>query len=161
MLDDFRKMASEFSEHWRAYILQCLLATVVVFITLLLLRSQHLVITTSLASSAFIVFAMPDAVTARPRSVVGGHLLGLGCGALASFIPAGGEPWNLMVYAVAVGVAFLGMVVVDMEHPPAAGTALWTVKAGISLELVLAVALGAVLLSLAHQISRRGLRDLT
>ena len=67
-----------------------------------------------------------------------------------------------MAYALAVGLSIFVMVVTDTEHPPASGTAL-----GIAMltdrwaESAVAVVTVALLLSLAHRMLRRYLRDLT
>ena len=60
-----------------SYLLQCGLATVALFLILLLqdvvLRAA---IIAAVASTAFIVFVVPDSVAASPRKVIGGHLVG-------------------------------------------------------------------------------------
>jgi CBS-domain-containing membrane protein len=71
------KMIEEFRLYWKHYVLQSLFATVAVLIVLYFLSLQNAVIIASIGATAFIVFAMPDYVTAQPRNVIGGHLVGL------------------------------------------------------------------------------------
>ena len=66
-----QKMIEEFRLYWKHYVLQSLFATVAVFVVLYFLSLQNAVIIASLGASTFIVFAMPDNVTAKPRNVVG------------------------------------------------------------------------------------------
>jgi len=161
MRQSLRKMLSEFKQHWKRYVLQSLLATGVVCLMLALLKMQHMVITASLGSTAFVVFAMPNSLAARPRNVVGGQLVGVLSGALCSFIPHSGVPASVLVPAGAVGLSIFLMVVTDTEHPPASGTALGVVTGGVSLNATVAVIVGAALLSVSHQLGRRVLKDIT
>ena len=61
------KMIEEFRLYWRHYVLHSLFATVAIFIVLYFLSLQNAVIIASIGATAFIVFAMPDYVTAQPR----------------------------------------------------------------------------------------------
>jgi CBS-domain-containing membrane protein len=67
----------------------------------------------------------------------------------------------LVCYALAVGLSIFTMVVTDTEHPPASGTALGVAITGMSPDVVVAVVLGIVLLSLIHRFFKPYLRDLT
>ena len=156
-----RKMVEEYRLHWRHYVFQSLLATLAVFIVLCLLSMQHAVIVASLGATAFIVFTMPDAITAQARNVIGGHAVGLSCGIVFSLIPLPALPLSLLIYSLAVGASVFIMVVTDTEHPPAAGTALGTAIAGASLNVFSAVILSCVVFSLLHRYLRPHLRDLT
>jgi len=160
-----REMAAEFRRHWPNYVWQSVLATLVLLLALVALRMEHGVIVASLGATAFIVFAMPDSLTAKPRNVVGGHVGGLLCGGLCSLAAGGLAPgWALVAYAAAVGLSIFVMVVTDTEHPPASGTALGiaTVQSWRAFApAALAVVTGAVLLALAHHLLKPYLRDLT
>ncbi|MFO7898967.1 MAG: HPP family protein [Planctomycetota bacterium] len=159
------EMAREFRQHWRNYVLQSALATLILLLALVLLRLEQMVIAASIGSTAFIVFAMPGALTAKARNVVGGQLVGVlsgaGCGALAGLTRF---PFSVGLYALAVGLSIFIMVVTDTEHPPASGTALGLAVAegawGRTLEGSLAVMVGAGLLAIAHRLLRPYLRDL-
>lgn len=154
-------MVEEFRLYWKHYVLQSLFATAAVFVVLCFLSLQDAVIIASLGASTFIVFAMPDSVTAKPRNVIGGHLVGLFWGLAFSAVPHVAVPASLGCYALAVGLSIFTMVVTDTEHPPAAGTALGIAITGISTSVLAAVVLGIVLLSLIHRFFKPWLRDLT
>jgi len=157
----FHTLYAKFRAHWKNYVLQSLAATLVVLLLLLLMSMQQAVIISSIGSTAFIVFAMPSALSARARNVIGGHMVGLASGLLCGLIPHTGGAADVAVYAFAVGMAFFLMVITDTEHAPAAGTALGIALEGSSVAVCLAVVTGAVGLSLAHYLGRRYLRDLT
>ncbi|MBP9011872.1 MAG: HPP family protein [Syntrophaceae bacterium] len=161
MKKSIKKIDREFRQYWRHYVMQSLLATLSVFIVLYFLSMQHAVIIASIGSTAFIVFAMPDSITAQPRNVIGGQLVGLLCGFLFSLIPQPALIYSTVVYSFAVGAAIFTMVVIDMEHPPAAGTALGVAMTGISLDVFAAVSISIILLSLIHKFMKPYIRDLT
>ena len=155
------KIDAEFRQHWKSYVLQSMLATVAVFIALYFLSMQHAVIIASLGATAFIVFAMPENITAQTRNVIGGHIVGLFCGFLFSLIPHSSLLSSLLVYSSAVGASIFIMVVTDTEHPPASGTALGVVMTGITLNVLIAVVLSIIILSVIHRLCKPYLKDLT
>ena len=155
------KMVEEFRLYWKHYVLQSLFATVAVFVVLYFLSLQNAVIIASIGATAFIVFTMPDYVTAQPRNVIGGHLVGLFWGFVFSLIPHAATFEDLVCYSLAVGLSIFTMVVTDTEHPPAAGTALGVAITGMSPSVLVAVILSIVLLSLMHRVFKPYLRDLT
>ena len=65
-----------------------------------------------------------------------------------------------LMAVVSVGVSIFVMVVMDTEHPPAAGTALGLVVGGWALSAVLFVLIGEVMLSVAHMVLRPRLTNL-
>lgn len=141
--------------------MQSLLAAISVFIVLYFLSLQHAVVIASIGATAFIIFAMPDSITARSRNVIGGQLVGLVSGFLFSLLGQSALIYSLIIYSLAVGTAIFIMVVIDTEHPPAAGTALGIAMTGISLEVFIAVTVSIILLSLIHKFFKPYLRDLT
>ena len=155
------KIDKEFRQHWKSYVLQSILATFAVFIVLYFLSIQNAVIIASIGATTFIVFAMPDSITARPRNVIGGQLIGLLFGFLFSLFPHSTVIYSIVAYSLAVGTSIFTMVVIDMEHPPAAGTALGVAITGISLEVFFAVSISIVLLSVIHVLFKPYIRDLT
>jgi len=155
-----RAFDERFPPHWLGYVLQSLLCAGSVFVVLVALRQQNLVVAASLAATAFTVFAMPQRVTASPRNVIGGHLVGLVFGSVFALIPAGSVLAQDGVYALAVGGAMFVMAITNTEHPPAAGTALGVVMAGCSVPVVMGVAVGVGALSLIHTLLKPVLRDL-
>jgi CBS-domain-containing membrane protein len=154
-------MVEELRLYWKNHVFQCLLATFTIFIALLLFSLQHPVIIASIGATAFIVFAMPKSVPAKPRNVVGGHLVGLLAGSLCALIPQPSLFHSAVVYSLAVGLSIFIMVIADTEHPPASGTALGVAIEGSSISLMIAVITSVIVLSLAHHILKRFLRDLT
>ena len=154
-------MDEEFASHWKSYIFQSLLATFAIFVALLVFTVQHPVIIASIGATAFIVFAMPESITANPRGVIGGHLVGLLCGSLCALIPRFSFGHPAIAYSIAVGLSILIMVIVDTEHPPASGTALGIAVEGPSISLMIAVLTSVIVLSLSHRFLKPFLRDLT
>lgn len=162
----YDELVNEFKTYWKYYVFQSIAATLTIFILLLVVSIQEKpVIIASIGASTFIVFAMPGYITAQPRRLVGGHIVGTVSGFLVSIIPLPlFLPHNICLsvsYALAVGLSIFIMVVTDTEHPPAAGTALGVAIAGFSVKIVLTVLVSITILSLAHHFFRHRLRDLT
>ena len=164
MLVDYIKgkfQLGEFKEHWQHYVFQSFFAAVAIFVALLLLNiEQRPIMIASIGATAFIVFAMPKDITAKARNVLGGHLIGILCGSLCAIIPHFSNLSSYLVYSLAVGVAIFIMVVVDTEHPPAAGTALSVAIHGFSLKASIQVMLIALMLSLILHFAKSKLRNL-
>ena len=150
-----------FSRLWLNYIYQSLLATVVIFIILLLLNLEHVVVIASIGATAFIVFTMPRNITAAPRRVIGGHIVGFICGSAFAFIPHPTALTAITIYSLAVGTTIFLMVALDVEHPPAGGTALGVAITGFSVSVMIAVLTSSIVLSLAHRFFKKYLKDLT
>ena len=154
-------MFEEFRRYWKNYVFQCLLATFVIFIVLLVLSLKNAVIVASIGATAFIIFAMPGMATAKPRNVIGGHMTGVIIGSICCLIPHSTVFYAALSYSIAVGLAIFIMVVMDTEHPPAAATALGFAISGFSLKTAIAFVSSIVVLSLVHYFFRRHLKDLT
>ena len=110
----------KFKELWKYYILQSLLAGTALFIIVLVLGKDKMVTVSAIGATAFIVFTMPKAVSAQTKHVIGGHLVGLAAGTVFYFTAL---PY-FVEYPLAVGITIFLMVALDVEHPPAVGTAL-------------------------------------
>jgi len=132
------------------------LAALALFIIVLVLGKDKMVVTSAMGATAFIVFAMPTAVSAKTRNVIGGHLVGLASGTIFYFTTL---PY-FFEYPLAVGIAIFVMVALDVEHPPAAGTALAVVINEVSLDVFVTIMAGAVVLSQCRYYLRRYLKDL-
>ena len=154
-------MIEKFSSSWRSYVFQSLIAMFTVFIVLLFLSIEQAVIVSSIGATAFIVFAMPKSITARPRNVIGGHLVGFLFGSLCALLPQPSSIHSIIVYSLAVGLSIFIMVIIDTEHPPAAGTALGIVIQGFSLKVLAAVITSVLILSAVHHLLKPYLKDLT
>lgn len=139
--EDIEVVDPRFRRYWYNYLVQGLLATAAMLVILLFVDSiADAALVAGLGSSVVILFVHPSASTARPRSVIGGHTLGLavgmGCSLLVFSSPAGGfiEHSRLLSdfsLALSLGVVILVMAITNTEHPPAAGTVL-----GMSLQAV-------------------------
>ncbi len=146
----------KFRALWPYYLLQSSFAVITLFIIVLILGKDKAVVISAIGASAFIVFAMPKNVSAKPRNLVGGHFLGLLCGALFYTLAL---PFYLE-YPLAVGLAIFLMVVLDMEHPPAAGTAMAVVIREVSIDTLLTIIFSALLLALVHYLFSHRLKNL-
>ena len=152
------------------YIIQSLLALVAVAIILYFVEVlTHAAVVAALGASTFIVFAMPHSITAQPRRLVGGHIIGLICGTICYYAfltgPLGGLSANwefiiLFACALSVGLSIFLMTVTNTEHPPAAATALGIVAHGWSYQIVIFVLVCAIGLALIRRVLRGYLRDL-
>ena len=73
----------KFKQRLPNYLFQCGLATVSLIIILLIEDAVfEAAIVVAVASTAFIIFVVPDSVAATPRRVVGGHLVAIAEGSL-------------------------------------------------------------------------------
>lgn len=160
-MDSEKTFWQKFIFFWKHYVLQCILATTVIYLILMFLSLQNAVVIASLGASTFIVFAMPKQITAEPRHLIGGHLIGLVCGSLFYLIPTPEFITPLMIYALAVGLSIFIMVVTNTEHPPASGTALGVAMNGFSWDVAFAVIVSVIALSFIHVVFKRYLEDLT
>lgn len=155
-----KNIAEELRLYWKNYVLQSLAAAISIFILFLILTTEDVVFIASIGATAFIIFAMPDSITAKPRNVIGGHLTGIIVGSLSILIPHQQALASVAIYSIAVGVSIFIMVVIDTEHPPAAGTALGIAISGFSLNVTAILILSALALSLIHHFFRPYLKDL-
>ncbi len=152
------------------YIIQSLLAVVAVAIILHFVGVlTQTAIVASLGASTFIVFAMPNYVTAQPRRLVGGNIVGLLSGLLCYYAfltgPLGELSKNteFMLWvagALSVGLAIFLMTITNTEHPPAAGVALGFVVNEWTYQTIIFVIVYAVGLATIKRLLRRYLRDL-
>ena len=153
-------------KYWRNYIFQSLLATASLFCVLIFLEQQEEVIMASLGATAFVVFAMPENPSAQSRNVIGGHLVGMLCGFMGYYtlnlLPQTDHFTVLAgIHAITVGLSILMMVLLNTEHPPAAGTALGVVFNGLSFQLAFSILFFCVIFSAIRVSLKNHLRDLT
>jgi len=159
----------------RRYVAQVGLASVALFSVLwaedLLTGAvaAQAVLVAAIASTSFVLFIMPHSDTARPRHAIGGHVVALAVGvAFSSFADTelgretvGDEAVLFALYAaVGVGLSMFLMAATNTEHPPAAGTALGVLGTTVSIDLVLFVLAGVVMLVLIHLVFKRRLINL-
>jgi len=143
---EINNIVREFRQSWKQYIFQSLLAVIVVFVVFLSLKMERPLITISIAATVFIIFAMPKNVTANPKNVIGGHLVGFFTGCLFALIPHNLFLFSAFVYSLSVGISIFIMVVLNVEHPPASATALGVVMNGFSLKAFIVFLVSIVVL---------------
>ena len=81
-----------------------------------------------LGATCFIAFVIPDSAFAKPRCIIGGHLLASIIG--LTFSTLWGTAW--WASALAVGAAIAGMQILRVLHPPAAADPLLIMASGAS-----------------------------
>ena len=146
----------KFKRLWKYYLFQSALAGVAIFLIVVAFRPERVVVIASMGATAFICFALPKSVSARTMHVIGGHLVGLVCGALmmlTSFSP-------YFEYPMVVSLAIFFMVALDVEHPPAAGTALAVAINEVTLSGAVAIMLGVLLITQCRYMMKGVLKDL-
>ena len=147
---------AKFKRLWKYYIFQSLLASISLLIIVLVLGKEKMLTVSAIGATAFIVFAMPKSVSAQTKHVIGGHLVGLAAGAIFYFTAL---PYYVE-YPLVVGIAIFIMVAIDVEHPPAVGTALAVVINEVTLNTFIGIMLSSIILSQCRYVLRRHLKDL-
>ena len=151
-----KTIIEKFKELWFYYILQSFLAALSLFIIVLILGKEKMVVISSIGATVFIAFAMPKAVSAKTRNILGGHLVGLASGAIFFYTSL---PY-FIEYPAAVGIVIFLMVALDVEHPPAAGTALAVVINEVSPAVLVTIMTSALILCQFRYFLRHHLKDL-
>jgi len=161
---------SKFAQNKLRYVLQCLLAALVVLAILVILDAMaNAAVIASLGASSFIVFTMPHAQVSRARFLIGGYVVGVGAGVLCHWLSrlTSQTPlpllqnYSYVVFAAAaVGLAIFVMVVTNTEHPPAAGVALGLVLGDCRTMTITVVLVGIVVLSLLRKALKPMLKNL-
>jgi len=149
-------IGEKFKKLWKYYLCQSFLAALALFIIVLILGEDKMVVISAMGATAFIVFAMPTAASAQTRNVIGGHFVGLVTGTIFYFVTL---PY-FIEYPLIVGLAIFIMVALDVEHPPAAGTALAVVINEVSPDVFFTIIASAIILSQCRYYLRQHLKDL-
>lgn len=106
-------------------------------------------------ASCVLVFGVPASPFARPRNVVGGHVLSAFMG-LLSIAAFGASAWGI---GIGVGLAIAVMILTDTVHPPAGANPIVVALAGAGWSFlfapVLAGALAVVLLGWVYNDLRK------
>jgi CBS-domain-containing membrane protein len=112
-------------------------------------------------ASCFLMFVVPDNPVARPRNVIGGHLVSALVG-MAVLVLAGSAWWAM---GLGVGLAIVAMRLTHTNHPPAASDPLLIMLSplgppgwGLLLTPVLVGALLVVAMAVAFNRLRPGVR---
>jgi len=155
----------ELKVFWKNYLLQSILATASIFLIILLLQANNDILIASLGASTFIVFAMPKSITANSRNLIVGYLIGIISGLvflpLQHFYLIHPLVCRALIYALAVGLSILLMVVTDTEHPPASGVSLSIAISGFNIYATITVLASAIALAIFHTLFKNKLHDLT
>jgi CBS-domain-containing membrane protein len=143
----------KFAKNKHMYVAQTLLASLVMFFVLTVLDAKtHAALVASLGASSFIAFTMPHAQVARPRYILGGYAVGICVGVLCFLVslalakaepPISPKTIEIGLASLAMGMAIFLMVVLNLEHPPAAGVAL-----GLVLNECDPVAIGVIIVGI-------------
>ncbi|MBN2581561.1 MAG: HPP family protein [Planctomycetes bacterium] len=139
-------------------------------IMLLMVLHHHLesdALLASLGASTFTVFTVPHAKSARSKCLIGGYVCGVLSGLgfrllLASgwFAALDGAAVRVAAAGLGVGMAMLLMVLLQFEHPPAAGIALGLVIGPWCPWNILYVMAAITALALVRGALRHYMRDL-
>ena len=109
----------------------------------------------------FIVFAMTNNFSAQPKRIIGGHFLGFFIWSCFAFFPS----MNILFFkavwfSLPLGITMLLMVVLDVEHPLASGTALGMTLIAYSSTSATAILISVLLLAIKGHIAKPFLEDL-
>ena len=115
---------SKFLKHWRKYLIQSSYAVATVFFITITLSNSPVIIA-SIGATAFIIFAMPNNIATEPKRIIGGYFLGFFIGSCFAVFPFMDVVlFKALWFSLLLGIAILFMVILEFEHPLAAGTAL-------------------------------------
>jgi len=161
---------SNFKANFHRYLLQCLFATIIIFVVLFLADTIfNMTIVASLGASTFIAFTMPHTNSSRPRYLIGGYIVGALCGILMNYankylVSVEAQLFDFSPYvltcALAVGLAMLLMTSLDFEHPPAAALSMGLVLVSdVFITALIAIA-SVITISIIKSIIKRWLINL-
>jgi len=154
------RLDPKFPSHWKDYVRQSCYAVATVFLITIILADNPVVIA-SIGSTAFIVFTMPNNISAEPKRIIGGHLVGFFVGVCFAVFPFMDVLlFKALWFSASVGVTIFIMVVMDVEHPPAAGTALGVTLVGYTNFSASAIIISVMLLAFIGHVAKPYLRDL-
>jgi len=150
----------KFPKYWKQYLIQSSMAAGTVFIITILLADNPVIIA-SIGATAFIIFAMPNNITSEPKRIIGGHLLGFFIGSCFAVFPFMHILFFKAIwFSLSVGITILFMVVLDVEHPPAAGTALGMTLMSYSSTSVTTILISVFILAIVSHLFKPFLKDL-
>lgn len=152
----------KFKSNKRQYILQCLMATVALLIVMTYVNYVvDTVIVASLGATSFILFTMPHTHSSKPRYIIGGYFIASVVGVLCSLlIGLNTFVTPVILGAIAVGLCMFLMVILNFEHPPAAGFALGIVIDGFDVKTILFVYFMCLALILFTYLNKKWFIDL-
>lgn len=164
----WRLFDTKFIQHRTHYLSQCILATLVILVVLLVLDTvTQTVLISALGASTFICFTMPHVKSSGPRYLIGGYIIGTITGGFIS-LAAGTidintitiETSQIIFGAIATGLAIFCMVITDTEHPPAAALALGYVLNEWNPLTIVVILTGIFLISIIKEALKKHLINL-
>ncbi len=144
-----------FREKWREDILPSIFTAITIFSILYLIRLGQNIVLTSFAASAFIVFTLPENVTAQPQNVLGGHLIGFMSAALTTILGKPAQIPALIIIAISLAISTFAMSILDLHHPPANGTTLAVALNGLSQGVIISIGVSLLLLLFFNTVYKR------
>jgi CBS-domain-containing membrane protein len=160
----------QFKDHKIHYILQCLLATISLFVVLVFLDVvKESAIITALGASSFIVFAMPHRYSAQNKRILGGYLVGLIIGFIfynistTTLLHVILTSKFIIIFSAAssVGLSIFFMVLFNIEHAPACGVALGLVINEWTIETIVFILIAVLWIIVIKTMARKWFIDLT
>ena len=166
----------EVATRWN-YVWQLSMAGVFIFCVLLLFKNMALkddlwaLGLSSLASSTFIIFAMPKAEAAQDHRVISAYFTNMAVGGLthfcliyllghdAMFLGHGFYVFSF-VAALAVSLSLFLMVILNIKHPPALGICIILIINMHRYDIMAVIAFSALVLALLHFSLKRWMRTL-
>jgi len=149
---------------------QCALVSLVIVGVLYVLDGvANAAVVGALGATSFIAFAMPHYRVSKSVYLIGGYLVGVTVGivcywgnelAQSAELPVGADTLLIVFAALSTGMAIFFMVILNFEHPPAAGVALGLVLNRCSWVSVGIVIGGVLLLTAVRRLLKPKLIDL-
>ena len=150
----------KYFKYRKHYILQSIYASISIFILTLILNDNPVLIA-SIGWMAFIVSTMPKSITSQPKRIIGGHLSGFIIGSCFYVFPLSDYIFFAAIWhSLSVGITVFIMVVFDLEHSPATGTALGMTLFGYNSSSSFAIFMSVILLAFISYVAKPFLRDL-
>ena len=162
---------------WTNYCWQLGIAGIFVFCVLLLFKdTTHADVlwalgVSSLASSAFIIFSMPNTEASQDHRVISSYFVNMAIGAIthyflnyvlghhAMFSGSGFYIFSL-VTALAVSLSLVLMIVLKIKHPPAVGVCIILIINMHRYDVIGVIAFAALLLAVLHYSLKRWMLNL-
>lgn len=157
-----RLIDPNFKGHRRSYVVQSLMALGIIFIMSIFIDIFiQTAIIASLGATVFILFTIPHRNVSRGRYIFGGYTVGIIAGVLCSLLMDTQAVYmESLILALAVGLAMFLMVIMNLEHPPAAALAMGIAVEGADLRTVAAIYLCLLIVFSGKKLLQRWLIDL-
>ena len=166
---EFHLIDPNFIKKKSRYILQSILASVALFIVLIIGDNfaKGAIIAGIAGTTALISFA-PHSYAANTRRVVGGHSLSIIVGSISValisyFFVDYDTASNLIIYlnsAISIGILIILMGLLNCEHAPSAGCLLGLTYGGVTLNNVAFILISAITLSIIRIILLKWIKNL-